>query len=234
MGSANDFRVVAAALVALGAAACHDGEAPGNTQAAQVIGGGGAPPCGPGTAGAAAVTLTQGATDTTIKSATPTTTYGNTDLCSVASAPETACLLRWDASAIAPTSTVTSASLWLFVNGSNNGPGTLKVHRARKRWSEFGATWNKYTSVSAWQVPGAKGATDRDPSPLAAFGAPAGGNPVQVSLNAAGVQMVQEWVAGNDVNAGLMIVNDGSIGVDFRSSEHEPCSGPRLIVGFSP
>jgi hypothetical protein len=45
---------------------------------------------------------------------------------------------------------------------------------------------------------------------------------------------VPQWVVNGANNAGLLIVNDGAIGVDFRSSEYGESWAPVLIVRYTP
>jgi hypothetical protein len=177
-------------------------------------------------------------TDATIRQSTPTTAAGNSPFCDVGVTAQgtTKCLIRWPLGDIPPTATVTAVELVLFGKSSPN-PASFDVLRAGKRWSEFGATWNTYTSVSSWEQPGAEGLSDHG-SVVASFPANSQDR-VTVQLNAQGIAMVQAWVRDNTVNAGI-IVQPGVPKLQTRSFAIEssesasPSRWPLLRISYKP
>jgi hypothetical protein len=173
-----------------------------------------------------------GSTDATISAAQPNTRLGSASTCNVSTNGEQSCLLRWSLP-ISEGSQVVAAQIRLMPKATT-GTSTFNVHRARARWSEFGASWNNYTSVSTWAISGAKGATDRDATPLATFSTGAASDPI--TLNAAGITAIQEWVNGAE-NAGFVVARPSTVnnvGIDFASSEDSSCPAkPTLIVWYN-
>ncbi len=128
-------------------------------------------------------------------------------------------LIRWDVSAIPFTAQVTTAQVTLEV--FNISTGSYNLFAMTGPWNQSDVTWNK-TNINSNQ--GVLVAT-LYPDPIGSY---------TLSLNTAGVNLVQGWVDGTTVNNGLMIRSSGTVdGVDIRSSEYSTVSmRPALVVTY--
>jgi hypothetical protein len=113
-----------------------------------------------------------------------------------------AALLSFDLSTLPPTSRVREASLELFVRDTVSQP--RPAHGLTRAWSETSATWTGADETTAWATPGALAGQDYDLAAAADLTATAPG-PVSVPLNAAGVQLVQDWISGARANHGFIV-----------------------------
>src|SRR5512138_3804858 len=75
-------------------------------------------------------------------------------------APDSAgVLLKFDLSAIPPSTTITSATLRVRV--SQDAPGqAFPIYQCLQPWTSSGANWDRYDGVTLWSGPGATGAAD--------------------------------------------------------------------------
>ncbi|WP_437969004.1 DNRLRE domain-containing protein [Sorangium sp. So ce260] len=173
-----------------------------------------------------------GSTDATLRQAAATTNYGAATTCEVdgddGSGVDKSCLLKWTLSGIPAGSTVQSASITLQVtDGSSN---TYNLYEVKRSWSESQVTWNNATSSTAWATAGAMGATDRG----SLVGSVTGGTGSRtVTLNAAGVALVQAWVDGTSNNGIVVASSSNTDGIDFASSEHATAAQrPKLTITY--
>ncbi|KYG07068.1 hypothetical protein BE21_31250 [Sorangium cellulosum] len=173
-----------------------------------------------------------GSTDATIRQAAATTNYGGATTCEAdgddGSGVDKSCLLKWTLSGIPAGSTVQSASITLQVtDGSSN---TYNVYEVKRSWDEAQVTWNNATSATAWATAGALGSTDRG-SLVGSVTGSAGSR--TITLNAAGVALVQAWVDGTS-NSGVVIASSSNTdGIDFASSEHATAAQrPKLTITY--
>jgi hypothetical protein len=94
------------------------------------------------------------------------------------------------------------------------------IFEARRDWDSGEATWTQATTGVAWEVAGARGASDCGSTQLGSF-APASAGSYTLSLNSAGVQVVQGWGGNASANRGFIIANthngDGVITVSGNS-----------------
>lgn len=128
-------------------------------------------------------------------------------------------LQYFDVSGIAAGSTITSAVMGIYYNGSGADVTGLKVSKLRKSWVEgtgdIGATaigdptWNQQQfGQTNWEVAGATGATDIDLSDTKTYdvtGGVAGFRTVDIT------SFVNAWVNGGVTNNGLLMW--GGVGV---------------------
>jgi hypothetical protein len=181
--------------------------------------------------------------DTTLSQANPTTNYGGATSLLIdgddpsRSGNDKAALLRWDVSAIPPGSIVQEAGLTLQV--FNASPNTYGVYEIKRSWAENTATWQQAQSGTAWQSPGAAGTADRGSTLLGAL-TPTSTGLYVITLNSAGLALVQSWINNPAANHGLIIADTGQTdGVDAYSSEtttiaNRPLLTIRTIPGFTP
>ncbi|HEY6560500.1 MAG TPA: DNRLRE domain-containing protein [Polyangiaceae bacterium] len=174
-----------------------------------------------------------GSTDATIRQASATTNYGSATTCEAdgddGSGVDKSCILRWSLSGIPAGSAVTSASVRLRVLDASSN--TYNVYEVRRGWTESQVTWNNATSTSAWASPGAQGSTDRGALIGTATGSATGA--LTITLNAAGIALVQSWVNGG-ANSGIIVASTTNTnGIDFASSEHATLSyRPTLAITY--
>lgn len=173
-----------------------------------------------------------GASDATIRQASTGTNYGSETTCEAdgddGSGVDKSCLLRWSLSGLPADAVITSASITLrVVDGSAN---TYSAYQLNRGWTESQVSWNSAQSGSAWGTPGALNASDRG----AAVGTITGGTGSRtITLNSAGIAMVQGWVSG--ANNGLIIASTSNTdGIDFASAQHATVSyRPQLSITYT-
>ncbi len=176
--------------------------------------------------------------DTTLSQANPTSNYG-TDVLLIdgddpgGSGNDKSPLLRWEIDAIPPGSIVQEASISL--NVFNVSPNTYQMYAIERDWLEDQATWQEYRSGSAWQTAGASGTLDRGSSAIAEMTTNSTGEHV-ISLNSAGLALVQSWINSPASNNGVIITNSSNTdGLDIYSSETATVSSrPKLSVRYLP
>ena len=178
-----------------------------------------------------------GTRDTAIDQTAPTSNYGTATTLRVdgddGTGKDVYALLRWGSLTIPTGSTVKSVTLTL--NVTNPTSGTYELYALRRNWVEAEATWNQYAAGQNWQVPGAKGTSDRGSTVLGTVAASSIGQ-YTITLNAAGIALVQSWVDDPSKNQGL-IIDDLTVtdGLAFDSSEALTLSTrPKLTITYAP
>lgn len=171
-----------------------------------------------------------GTRDTMLEGSAPTTKNGSDTSLSVEAATKRLSLLSWDLSGVVPPgAAVEAVSLALEV--SDKSPEVFNLYAAKRAWQEDQATWKVFASGSSWQSGGAAGANDRGTTVLGSFSAPATGA-ATITLNAAGVAVVQAWVDDPASNHGFILDGPGSSNrLEFRASEYgTKAQRPKLTV----
>ncbi|WAS94987.1 DUF3616 domain-containing protein [Nannocystis punicea] len=171
-----------------------------------------------------------GTRDTMLDGDSPSTKNGGDTSLSVEEATEVVSLLSWDLSASIPTTAVVEA-VTVTLEISDKSPETFSLYEARRAWNEANATWNAWTTGSSWQTAGGYGTGDRGTVALGSFSAAETGS-VTFSLNAAGVALVQQWVANPTSNRGFFLDGAGTSNrLEFRASEYgTKARRPKLTV----
>ena len=138
-------------------------------------------------------------------------------------------LIKWDLSSIPLTSTVESVDM--TINVTNKSKNSYELYEIKKDWVEDQTTWNSVDGLNPWQVAGANGPDDKGTDVLATLAAPTTGV-YTISLNAAGLALVQSWVNNPASNFGFIFASQTSPdGIDFSSSEtYTPNNRPLLSV----
>jgi hypothetical protein len=180
-----------------------------------------------------------GTADTTLSQAAPTVNYGAAATILVdgddpgGSGKDLSTLIRWDVSPIPPGSSVRSATMKF--NVVNVSPLTYEVYEMKRAWVESQATWNQYATGLPWQTAGALGTSDRGSTALGTLtGSTTGAH--TITLNAAGLALLQTWVNTPSSNRGV-VISDGSNsdGTDLSSSESATAAlRPQLTVTYTP
>ena len=185
--------------------------------------------------GVAPSTTYAGNVDTTISQHAPTTNFASASTILVdgddpgGSGHDLSTLIKWDLSAIPSGSAVQSATIRF--NVVNVSPLTYEVYEMKRPWVEGQATWNQYATGAAWQTPGGLGTSDRGTTSLGTLTGTTTGSHT-VTLNAAGLALLQTWINTPSTNRGL-VISDGANadGTDMTSSEGATASlRPHLTV----
>jgi len=175
-----------------------------------------------------------GTIDTSLKQASATSNYGSETTLYAdgddGSGVDLTTLIQWSLSGIPAGSVVQSASITLRI--SNATANTYEIYEMVRPWSESQASWQNAATGTAWATAGAIAASDRG----AVIGTITGATGSKtVTLNGAGVSLVQSWVDGG-TNAGIGIASASNTdGLDVRSSEYSTASyRPKLTITYAP
>jgi hypothetical protein len=175
-----------------------------------------------------------GSTDATIKQASASSNFGSATTCEVdgddGGGVDKSCLLQWALSGLPADAVVTSASIKLqIVNASAN---TYSLYELLRGWNEGEVTWNRATASNNWATSGALGATDRGSVIGSVTGATGSKT---ITLNSAGISMIQNWINNPTSNHGIVIANASNTdGIDFASSETSTAAQrPLLSVTYT-
>ncbi len=179
-----------------------------------------------------------GTFDTYIREASASTNYASATTLQVdgdepvGSTSDMSILLGWDISAIPSSATVQSATIYLNVVNVSSGP--YFCYALLTPWQETQATWNEALTASAWALPGAEGAGDRDSLSVCTISVPVLG-PASISLNNDGLALVQSWVDGSSPNYGIVIADSATTdGADFDSSDSaNAMNRPKLEIVYT-
>jgi len=152
--------------------------------------------------------------DTFLDSTAPTTVRGgaSTSLCDLS--PQRNVLVRFDVSALAPTTTVLAAELEVEVMNTAASP-TNDVFEVLESWTEDAATWQNRLVGTPWTtIGGSRGTTA-----LGTFAALARTSRLVIPLDAGGVSVVQHWVNDPTANHGFALVSEAG-SWDLATRDH--------------
>jgi hypothetical protein len=177
-----------------------------------------------------------GTRDTKLRSSSPTTNYGSADFLELDGAPDESALLFWDLTNIPNGSTIQSVDI--TVNVTEISGATYEIYDLKRDWVENEATWNEYATGQSWEVAGAGpgGTGDRGNTEFGTIDGEFLGLST-VSLNAAGVAVVQSWVDNPTSNYGFIIQDyvAASNNLDFSSREATTITErPEITVTYLP
>lgn len=132
---------------------------------------------------------------------------------------ETASLVQWDLGAIPAGASVTDAQIELDVFGVS--AGAYRLYAGSVAWDESTVSWN---SIDPYATRGAQ---------VGSF-VPSSTGRHSITLNTAGVAMIQSWIDGGTPGGVLIMTGGTSDGLDLRSSEYGTATQrPKLIVTYS-
>ncbi|MDF3068042.1 MAG: hypothetical protein K0R38_3643, partial [Polyangiaceae bacterium] len=145
-------------------------------------------------------------TDTTIREAQPSKNFRSENFCYTQFEADAAqaCLIRFPIE-LPATAQIHYAQLGLQLTAAS--PTRVLAYSMDKRWTEAGATWNRYNSRTPWSTPGAQ--SDKRWS-FCALTASTGH--VTYNLGGAAVAQIQDWVSGRAENSGIGIFADATSG----------------------
>ncbi len=147
-----------------------------------------------------------GTQDATIKRSNAIGNYGaTTNLVAYgAASSDEASLVKWNINAIPTNVTVVSASItFLLLNGAAP-PEDYEMYEVLRPWIESEITWNQPAAGATWGTAGAQGAGDHGTDVVGTVGGTVLGL-ITITLNQAGVAMVQRWVNTPGANNGIII-----------------------------
>ena len=173
----------------------------------------------------------QGTRDTKITSSSKNTNYGNATSLDFDGSPDVSDLLYWDTTAIPAGSVIESVTIQL--NITNTSSQAYELYELLRSWSETAATWNQAAAGSNWATVGALGATDRSSTVLGTI-TPSANGLRTMTLNVAGLAVVQKWIDNPSANNGFIIQDyANSSGANFSSSEATTASQrPKLTITY--
>jgi len=172
-----------------------------------------------------------GTQDTTIDGALPSTRFGTNAELAIDGSPDAAALLRWDIRTIPAGVVVQSASI--IVNVTNGSLDTFNIYALNRDWSESSATWRNSQTGSRWEIDGAAGPADRGDVVIGQLQSTSFGRKT-ITLNAAGLALVQSWIDDAATNFGVIFVNpDSHDSLHFNSSDAQRTGDrPKLAVQY--
>ena len=132
---------------------------------------------------------------------------------------------------------IQSAVITYHLNNNNDqSANAYQIYGVRRDWTEVGFSWNNWASGSPWTTPGARDTTNDRFSTVLGL-TPTGETPpvdLSTTLNASGLQLIQNWVNGVTPNYGITIQNysntDGFRFSSFNSTT--PAYRPKLTVTY--
>ena len=155
----------------------------------------------------------------------PDDNYGTLEVLRVRSSGVKQGLLKFDLAEIPQNAIVDEATLHLWVGGRSNANYlTADVYMLKRPWQELQVTHHRASDENAWQIAGAHGDSDCDPTLIASRQLPESG-PVSWNVTTA----VRRWLADPSSNQGFIISGRSQDSVyysfDSRESfwqEHRP------------
>jgi hypothetical protein len=173
-----------------------------------------------------------GTRDTVLRGDKVTKNYGDERKASIDGKPDHATIISWDVSSIPQSSIVQSVQIALHV--TNKSKESFEVYALTRSWDEGQATWNVASAGNNWSSAGAQGAGDFTGVPIGVLTATKKGV-ATITLNAAGVAMVQSWVNNPSDNFGIVIQNYvNTDGMDVATREAKKVEQrPKLSITYA-
>ena len=176
-----------------------------------------------------------GMQDTRIRADQPDRNFGRSDRLQADGTPDIATLLRWDLSTIPAGSTVSSASITLFVLDASRH--AYEIFEVLRPWVELEATFHEAAAGMPWEVLGAAGTTDRGADVLGSLHPDATGL-LSIELSTAGLQTIEAWLNDPSRNHGFLIQDYDDATFDnaaFRSRNTTTIAErPALTISYLP
>lgn len=175
-------------------------------------------------------------TDTWLSSTTQTANYGGDDNFGVS--PSNVGLIRFDISAIAPGTTVVAGELHIKTEDFGLASGSVQVFQVLQPWTEGAnqgtagvANYTQRMNATNWTNAGAGAPSSRSATVIATFVPASLTTDYTVTLDAAGVAMVQSWVNSPASNDGMaFVVTAGGGNVNFQSRTAGASNAPLLVI----
>jgi hypothetical protein len=176
-----------------------------------------------------------GTSDATIKATSPTLNSGtvNNLVTYGAGASDESSLVKWDTSSISTSATVVSATITLYILNGSALPEDYEIYEVLRPWIESEITWSRPAVGATWGANGAQGPGDHGAEVLGSV-AGAVGELRTITLNAAGVAMVQRWISSPGSNNGIIIQDYSATDwMSLASSEYSTVTKrPKLTITY--
>jgi 3-phytase len=176
----------------------------------------------------------RGTRDTMLWGDNKSANSGTTKSIDVDGSPDHAVLIAWDVSVIPQNSTIKSAQIKLQITDKSSH--SYPVYALTRAWEETQATWTRAKQGVNWATAGALAASDRGTVAIGNLTATKTGQAI-ITLNAAGVALVQSWVNNPATNFGILLQNyaNATDGITFATREATSASTrPMLSVSYLP
>lgn len=178
--------------------------------------------------------------DTYIDGGSTGTNFGASMSLVVSGKPDEAALLKWDLSSVPAGSTLLSATF--TINVTNASANTYEIYELKRNWTESQATWKLAANKTNWQTAGAQGSLDIGTTVLGTIspvpGSPGATGLRSITLNAAGLAVVQGWLNNPATNFGFALQDYDNANKDdlvFSSKEATVSANrPQLQVVYVP
>ena len=159
--------------------------------------------------------------------------HGGEDELRVYGSPERSSLLRWDLTGLPADAEVLHAELIVEVTDAT--ASDYPIFALQRAWDEGSVTWEIVADDPAdilWDLAGARGANDRDDTPLGLASFDTLGTRTMV-FNVSGRNLLSDWLGGAVANHGLMIRGEGGGTLKIRSDPNLGSSLPRLRMIYA-
>jgi hypothetical protein len=164
-----------------------------------------------------------GTTDADINTNAKTTNTGSATTLRLGSYGDIKSILKFSLSSIPAGSTINSATLNFYVEGTpaTGGGDSISIYKVLNSWTESGANWNSLPDSAFASTPEATPSIGYTPS----------GSWVSVTLTS----LTQSWYSGATVNNGVMISTTNGPQIVITSSESkDTIHRPKLVVDYTP
>ncbi len=94
----------------------------------------------------------------------------------------------------------------LVVHVVSGTTGTFRIYAMNHRWEEQGASWSSATAGTSWTADGGFSSADHLPQPIGELRLAGGPGPATATFADAGLQLLQSWLRGIEVNDGIVII----------------------------
>ncbi len=160
--------------------------------------------------------------DTFIKEWNPDTNYDRSPVMNIRIDGIESPLIRFDIDSLLPENArLTYAILGLYTTDDRGGAAFMaRIYRMLRPWVAYEATWNRAGTNQAWEIPGAKGASDQAQSPTDEKKlAPAGVDGSCGDRNATWFDVtgdVSDFVSGAAPNNGWILRGDAGANINYN------------------
>jgi len=130
-------------------------------------------------------------------------------------------LLNFNLRGIPANSIILSAKLKLYISGWGGKKGTVDLSKVIRPWAEDGVTWNKASSSTNWEVPGAQGGKDIILTNAASFEI----NDINTWYEIDVRDLVNDWIANQSTGQGIILTtntNEATFNINSRESNNQP------------
>ena len=159
-----------------------------------------------------------GTRDTSVWGNKTSKNYGTKKKLDASGSKDHAMLISWDVSSISSTAIVESAQIDLQV--LDKSATSFPVFAVNRQWDERQATWTLAAQGNNWGTAGVQDtSSDRGNTQIGVLNT-SGKGAATITLNAAGIALVQSWIENPAANFGIIIQNyDGTAVTHIASRE---------------